>query len=189
VYVYRNTSAEILYVGKAKSLRSRVRSYFQRAAQHGPRTSQLVGEIADFEYIVVDTEMEALILEANLIKREHPPFNVVLRDDKNFPYLKLSLADPFPRVSLVRAARLDKNAYFGPFIPSSVAVVPEADPAILPGRDLQRSLRRQAASLSLLPPRPVPAPCAGKTTREEYGRPSPTRSCSWRGAIASSRPR
>ena len=81
----------------------------------------MVAQICNVEIIVVDTEMEALILEANFIKQERPPFNVVLRDDKNFPYLKLSLEDTYPRVALVRRAKTDRNAYFGPFIPASVA--------------------------------------------------------------------
>ena len=170
VYLYRNTAGEILYVGKAKSLRPRVRSYFQASAQHTPRTSQLVSEVADLEIIVVDTEMEALILEANLIKRHRPPFNVVLRDDKNFPYLKLSLADPFPRVSLVRAARLDRNAYFGPFIPSSVArrslkLIPKFF-RVATCNEIFDGKRRPCLYYHL---DQCLAPCAGKTTVEEYG--------------------
>jgi excinuclease ABC subunit C len=171
VYVYRNAAKSILYVGKAKSLRSRVRSYFQPGAQHAPRTAQLVTEIADLELIVVDTEMEALILEANLIKRHRPPFNVILRDDKNFPYLKLSLADAFPRVSLVRAARLDKNAYFGPFIPSSVArrslkMIPRFF-RVATCNEVFDGKRRPCLYYHL---DQCLAPCAGKTTPEEYGR-------------------
>jgi excinuclease ABC subunit C len=169
VYLYRNAAGELLYVGKAKSLRSRVRSYFQPSAQHPPRTSQLVAEIADFEFIVVDTEMEALILEANLIKRDRPPFNVVLRDDKTFPYLKLSLADEFPRVSLVRRARLDKNAYYGPFIPSSVArrslkLIPKFF-RVATCNEVFDGKRRPCLYYHL---DQCLAPCAGKTTREEY---------------------
>src|SRR4030095_13123825 len=80
VYLYRNAAKELLYVGKAKSLRSRVRSYFQPGAAHPPRTARLGEEVVDLETIVVDTEMEALILEANLIKRDRPPYNVILRD-------------------------------------------------------------------------------------------------------------
>ena len=111
VYIYRNRAGEPIYIGKAKSLRSRVRSYFQPAAQHPPRIERMVGEVYDLDLIVVDTEMEALILESNLIKRKRPRFNVVLRDDKHFPYLKLSVRDTSPRVSLVRQARLDGNVY------------------------------------------------------------------------------
>ena len=121
VYVYRNGAGEPIYVGKAKSLRQRVRSYFQPSAMHPPRIERMVSEVADLEIIVVHTEVEALILESNLVKKNKPRFNVVLRDDKNFPYLKLSLADPYPRVSLVRRARVDANLYVGPFLPAAHA--------------------------------------------------------------------
>ena len=171
VYLYRNAARELLYVGKAKSLRSRVRSYFQPGAAHPPRTARLVEEVADLETIVVDTEMEALILEANLIKRERPPFNVILRDDKNFPYLKLSLADVYPRVSLVRRAKLDKNAYFGPFIPASVArrsmkMIPRFF-QVATCNEVFDGTRRPCLYYHL---DQCLAPCAGKTNPEEYGR-------------------
>jgi excinuclease ABC subunit C len=170
VYLYRGVSGELLYVGKAKSLRSRVRSYFQPSAQHPPRTSRLVEEIADLEFIVVDTELEAVILEANLIKRERPPFNIVLRDDKSFPYLKLTLEDVYPRVSLVRRARLDRNAYFGPFIPASVArrslkMIPKFF-QVATCNEVFDGKRRPCLYYHL---DQCLAPCAGKTTPEEYG--------------------
>jgi len=171
VYLYRNAAKELLYVGKAKSLRSRVRSYFQQGAAHPPRTARLVEEIVDLETIVVDTEMEALILEANLIKRDRPPYNVILRDDKNFPYLKLSLGDVYPRVSLVRRARLDRNAYFGPFIPASVArrslkMIPRFF-QVATCNEVFDGTRRPCLYYHL---DQCLAPCAGKTTPEEYGR-------------------
>lgn len=121
VYLWRNAAGELLYIGKAKSLRPRVRSYLQPGAQHPPRIARMVAEIADLEVIVVDTEMEALILESNLVKKKRPRYNVVLRDDKHFPYLKLSLSDRYPRVSLTRRARLDGDVYVGPFTPASTA--------------------------------------------------------------------
>ena len=171
VYLYRNAARQILYVGKAKSLRSRVRSYFQPGAQHAPRTANLVAEIADLETIVVATEMEALMLEANFIKKERPPFNVILRDDKNFPYLKLSLADAYPRVSLVRRAHLDKNAYFGPFLPASVArrslkLIPRFF-QVATCDEVFDGKRRPCLYYHL---DQCLAPCAGKTDPVEYGR-------------------
>ena len=171
VYLYRNAARELLYVGKAKSLRQRVRSYFQPGAQHAPRTVNLVAEIADLETIVVDTEMEALMLEANLIKKERPPYNVVLRDDKSFPYLKLSLADAYPRVSLVRRARLDKNVYFGPFLPASIArrslkMIPRFF-QVATCDEVFDGKRRPCLYYHL---DQCLAPCAGKTTAEDYGR-------------------
>src|SRR5256712_1840363 len=122
VYVYRDRRGRVIYVGKARSLRSRVRSYFQQSsAGQEPKPDALRDEIHDLEYIVTRTEVEALILENNLIKKERPRFNIRLRDDKNFPYLKMTTAERFPRVVLVRRARLDGNAYFGPYVPASMA--------------------------------------------------------------------
>ncbi len=171
VYLYRNAAHELLYVGKAKSLRSRVRSYFQPGAQHAPRTVSLVAEIADLETIVVDTEMEALMLEANLIKKERPPYNVILRDDKSFPYLKLSVADPYPRVTLVRRARLDGNVYFGPFLPASIArrslkMIPRFF-QVATCDEVFDGTRRPCLYYHL---DQCLAPCAGKTNPEEYGK-------------------
>lgn len=121
VYRFLNASGKVIYIGKAKSLRPRVRSYFQPSAQHPPRILRMVAEVENLELIIVGTEKEALILESNLVKRERPRYNVVLRDDKHFPYLKLSVKDVYPRVSLVRRARLDGNVYAGPFLPASTA--------------------------------------------------------------------
>jgi excinuclease ABC subunit C len=171
VYLYRNADGKLLYVGKAKSLRSRVRSYFQPSAQHPPRTARLVEEVADLEFVVVDTELEALILESNFIKRERPPFNVILRDDKNFPYLKLSLEDTYPRVSLVRRARLDRNAYYGPLIPASTArrslkLIPQFF-QVATCHEVFDGKRRPCLYYHL---GQCLAPCAGKTNPEEYGR-------------------
>ena len=121
VYVYKDRRGRVLYVGKAKSLKNRVRTYFQKGVVHPPKTEALVGEVKDLELILTASEKEALILENNLIKKERPRYNVLLRDDKNFPYLKMTFADPFPRVVLVRRAKLDRNLYFGPFLPASAA--------------------------------------------------------------------
>src|SRR5213594_5071435 len=122
VYLYRDRRGSVIYVGKARSLKSRVRSYFQGSSSgQAPKTDALLEEIHDLEYIVTRTEVEALILENNLIKKDRPRFNIRLRDDKNFPYLKMTSTERFPRVVLVRRARLDGNAYFGPYVPASTA--------------------------------------------------------------------
>ena len=122
VYLYRDAAGKLIYVGKAKSLKSRVRSYFQESSSgQAPKTDALLSDIHDLEYIVTRTEVEALILENNLIKEERPLYNIRLRDDKNFPYLKLTATERYPRVVLVRRARLDGNAYFGPYLPASAA--------------------------------------------------------------------
>lgn len=119
-YLFRS-AREALYVGKARSLRQRLRSYFQGSAGHSPRILRMLAEATELDLIVTGTAVEALILENNLIKKERPRFNVLLRDDKNFPYLKLTVQDPFPRLVLVRRARTDGSLYFGPYLPASMA--------------------------------------------------------------------
>jgi excinuclease ABC subunit C len=120
-YRYFDAAGELLYVGKAVSLRSRVRSYFQPSAQHPPKTRAMLNELTRIDFIEVGSEVEALILESNLIKEHKPRFNILLRDDKSFPYLKLTTQDPFPRVNLVRRPRPDGSAFYGPFLPASHA--------------------------------------------------------------------
>jgi len=171
VYIFRNSSADAIYIGKAKSLRSRVRSYFQPSAQHAPRIARMVTEIADLEIIVVGNELEALILESNLIKKERPPYNVVLRDDKHFPYLRLSIKERYPRVSLVRRARLDGSLYVGPFLPASTARrtlrMAQRHFGVATCKEIFDGKRRPCLYYHL---DQCLAPCAGKTTPEEYGR-------------------
>jgi len=111
----KNQEGQIIYVGKAVNLRSRVRSYFHASSQEHPRTRQLVSHITDLEWIVVGSELEALILEMNLIKRHKPHYNVRLKDDKRYPYIKIKWADPFPRVTVTRYMVADGSRYFGPY--------------------------------------------------------------------------
>jgi excinuclease ABC subunit C len=120
-YIFRGRRGEALYVGKAKSLRARVRAYTRSPKSLTPKIAQMVSEAADVEVIMTATEVEALILENNLIKNERPRFNTELRDDKNFPYLKITVKDAFPRLTLVRRARADGHLYFGPYLPASNA--------------------------------------------------------------------
>jgi excinuclease ABC subunit C len=115
VYLMRGEDGEILYVGKAKSLRSRVRSYFSSNHPESLKTRELVKRIADFETIVVNSEAEALILENNLIKEHQPRFNITLRDDKTYPYIKVTVGEPFPRVIVTRKLLRDGSRYFGPY--------------------------------------------------------------------------
>jgi excinuclease ABC subunit C len=121
VYVYRNAQGRIIYVGKARSLRNRVRSYFQESRPLDPKTQHLVSEIADLEYIITDSEVEALILESTLVKKNQPRYNINLKDDKSFPYLKLTVNEPYPRIFITRRIRKDGALYFGPFLPASYA--------------------------------------------------------------------
>ena len=114
-YLMRDADAKVIYVGKAVNLRNRLRSYFHSSAQHTPRTRHLVRHIADIEWIVVGSELEALILEMNLIKKHRPHYNVRLKDDKRYPYVKVHWADPFPKVTVTRQMVSDGSRYFGPY--------------------------------------------------------------------------
>ena len=120
IYIHKNEAGKIIYVGKAKNLRSRVRQYFQSSRNMDPKTRQLVRFIADFEFIVVDNEVEALVLESNLIKKHKPRFNVLLKDDKSYPHLKLT-NEPFPKVVVTRRIVRDGSHYYGPFLPAVLA--------------------------------------------------------------------
>jgi excinuclease ABC subunit C len=121
VYLYKNADGEIIYVGKANSLRSRVRSYLLEASQANAKTGSLMREAVDLDYILVANESEALALENNLIKQRKPRFNILLRDDKTYPYVKLTLADRFPKVFVTRRLRKDGSVYYGPYFPGNLA--------------------------------------------------------------------
>ncbi|MBZ5566391.1 MAG: excinuclease ABC subunit UvrC [Acidobacteriia bacterium] len=121
VYLYKNAEGEVLYVGKAKNLRSRVRSYFVEGRAEDAKTDSLLREAVDVDYIVVDNEKEALALENNLIKQKQPRFNILLRDDKTYPYVKLTLGERFPRVYVTRRLKKDGSSYYGPYFPANLA--------------------------------------------------------------------
>jgi excinuclease ABC subunit C len=121
VYLYKNAEGEVIYVGKAKNLRSRVRSYLLEASQANAKTGSLMREAVDIDYILVANEHEALALENNLIKQRKPRFNILLRDDKTYPYVKLTLGDRFPKVFVTRRLRKDGSAYYGPYFPGNLA--------------------------------------------------------------------
>lgn len=121
VYLYKNADGKIIYIGKALSLRHRVRSYFQEGRLPDPKTDRLVSEVADLDYILTDSEVEALILESTLVKKHQPRYNVNLKDDKSFPYLKLTVGERFPRIFITRRIKKDGALYFGPFLPASYA--------------------------------------------------------------------
>ncbi len=120
-YLYKNAEGEVIYVGKAKNLRARVRSYFLEASQANAKTGSLMREAVDVEYITVANEHEALALENNLIKQKKPRFNILLRDDKTYPYIKLTMNDRYPKVFVTRRLRKDGAAYFGPYFPGNLA--------------------------------------------------------------------
>src|SRR5574338_1086659 len=121
VYLYKNAEGEVIYVGKAKNLRARVRSYFQEGVgEANAKTGSLLREAVDVDYIVVDNNKEALALENNLIKQKKPRFNILLRDDKTYPYIKLT-GEKYPRVYVTRRLRKDGSTYYGPYFPGNLA--------------------------------------------------------------------
>ncbi len=115
VYLHKDKLGQVIYVGKAISLRNRVRQYFQSSANHSAKVRAMVSHIAEFEYITCQTEMEALILECNLIKKYAPKYNVLLRDDKTYPYIKVTLSEDYPRIVKTRIIEKDGDKYFGPY--------------------------------------------------------------------------
>ena len=115
VYIMKNSLGEVIYVGKAKVLKNRVRSYFQNSKNHSEKVKVMVKNISEFEYIVTDSEMEALILECNLIKKYSPRYNIALKDDKFYPFIKITNNDDYPRVFVTRKYAKDGAKYFGPY--------------------------------------------------------------------------
>src|SRR4029077_8331717 len=119
VYLYKDAKAQVIYVGKAASLRSRVRSYFQESRPHDAKTDALVRQVGDLEFIVTDNELEALMLEANLVRKHRPRYNIILRDDKHYPFLKLTTDEEFPRLIVARRVARDGASYYGPSYPAT----------------------------------------------------------------------
>ena len=151
VYLFKGADGAILYVGKARVLRDRVRSYFQASRPTELHKTRLVEEIADLDLVVTDSEMEALALENNLIKRHKPPYNLRLRDDKNHPYLKLTLAEEYPRLYVVRRPSEDGNAYGGPVHPGE----PRAEDGRPRAEALRHPLVQGDAERQASPPLPA----------------------------------
>ena len=116
VYIMHNASDEVIYVGKAKVLKNRVRQYFQKNSSHTPKVRAMVAKIAYFEYIITDSEVEALVLECNLIKKYRPRYNILLKDDKHYPYIKVTLNEPYPKIFMTRTLAKDGAKYFGPYM-------------------------------------------------------------------------
>ncbi|EJP6472122.1 excinuclease ABC subunit UvrC [Clostridium botulinum] len=119
VYLMKNNLGEIIYVGKAKVLKNRVRQYFQKSQKHSEKVKAMVKNIEEFEYIITDSEIEALILECNLIKKYRPKYNILLKDDKHYPFIKVTLSEDFPRVISTRKVIKDGSKYFGPYVDGS----------------------------------------------------------------------
>lgn len=166
VYIFKDGDGKVLYVGKASSLRGRIRSYFQRSKDHGPRIGALVSNIRGIDWITTATEAEALLYESNLIKEHQPKYNVSLRDSKTYPLIKITMAEDFPRVMVARGRKSDGSLYFGPY----------TDAALL--REAVKAIRRifMFRTCGKMPKKACvyddlglcSAPCEGKISKEDY---------------------
>jgi len=172
VYLMKNSLGEVIYVGKAKVLKNRVRQYFQSSKNHTEKVKAMVKNIAEFEYIVTDSEFEALILECNLIKKYRPKYNILLKDDKHYPFIKISIHEDFPRIFITRILAKDGAKYFGPY--TDVAAVYETIDLIkkiFPMRNCKRNIKK-----NIIEGRPClnyhiglcKAPCGGHISKEQY---------------------
>jgi excinuclease ABC subunit C len=172
VYLFKDRHGSILYIGKAAVLADRVRSYFQKGADSSPKTALLVSQIADLETIVTRSALEALILESNLIKRHRPSFNVVLRDDKQYPYLRLPIKEAFPRFSIVRRVQRDGALYYGPYTPAgalreTLKVIRKVFPLATCEIEIDGTAERACIEFEI---KRCMAPCTGNQTRDDYHR-------------------
>jgi excinuclease ABC subunit C len=169
-YLMKNAEGKIIYVGKAISLKNRVRSYFHADSSHDNKTRRLVREIADIEWIVVGSELEALILEMNLIKKHRPKYNVRLKDDKRYPYIKVHWADPFPKVTVTRQMVEDGSRYFGPYtsawaVYQTLDVLRKVFPYLTCDREITGMDKRACLYFDI---KLCTAPCIGAVTQAGY---------------------
>ena len=173
VYLMHDAKDEIIYVGKAVSLKNRVRQYFQSSRNKSAKIEQMVSRIARFEYIVTDSEMEALVLECNLIKEHQPRYNTMLKDDKAYPYIKVTVGEDFPRVMLARTMKKDKNRYFGPYtsagaVKDTIDLIHKLYKIRTCSRNLPRDTGKERPCLNYHI-KQCDAPCQGYISKEEYG--------------------
>lgn len=173
VYLMKDKAKKVIYVGKAISLKNRVRQYFQSKKNMDAKVRAMVSHIDEFEYIVTDSEMEALILENNLIKEYKPQYNILLRDDKTYPYIKVTLNEYFPRVLKVRKVEKDKAKYFGPYtnafiVNETLEVIKEIYPIRTCTRDIKRSIEKKERPCLNLYIKKCVGPCTGKVDEAEY---------------------
>jgi len=170
VYLMKDEAGQVIYVGKAVNLRNRVRSYFHASAMHPPKVQRLVERIADVEFIVTDSEVEALILEANLIKKYRPRYNVRLKDDKRYPYIKVTWQEDYPRVYVVRRVEQDGARYYGPFTASwavheTLDLLRKLFPYVTCRRPFTGKAKRACLYYHI---GLCPGPCIGAISKEEY---------------------
>lgn len=174
VYIMHNEKDEIIYVGKAVSLKNRVRQYFQSSRNKGAKIEQMVTHIVRFEYIITDSELEALVLECNLIKEHRPKYNTMLKDDKSYPFIKVTVQEAYPRVLFARRMKKDKNKYFGPYTSAgAVKDVIDLVTKLYKVRSCSRILPRDCGKdrpCLYYHMKQCLAPCQGYISQEEYGK-------------------
>ncbi len=173
VYLMKDEKEKVIYVGKAISLKNRVRQYFQSLKNHPPKVVSMVKNIAQFEYIITDSEIEALILECNLIKEHRPKYNILLRDDKTYPYIKITLNEDYPRVLKVRKVQKDKGKYFGPYtnigaVNNALEMIRETYPIRTCSIDIQKAIDRKQRPCLNFHIKKCIGPCTGKVDKEKY---------------------
>lgn len=172
VYLMHDASDEIIYVGKAISLKNRVRQYFQSSRNKTAKIEKMVSKIARFEYIITDSEMEALVLECNLIKEHRPKYNTMLKDDKGYPYIRITVDETFPRVTMARMMKKDKSRYFGPYtsagaVKDTLDLVHKLFQIRTCNRNLPRDIGKERPCLNYHI-KQCAAPCQGYISKEEY---------------------
>lgn len=172
VYLMKDDTGHIIYVGKAINLKNRVRQYFQNSKNHSIKVKKMVQHIASFEYIITRSEVEALVLECNLIKKFDPKYNIRLKDDKTYPYIKINIQDAFPRMTIVRQMKKDGARYFGPYTNVNamweiVDIIKNTWPLRTCSRNLPRDIGKERACLNYHIGKCL-APCEGKINQEDY---------------------
>ena len=175
VYLMKDKFDNIIYVGKAKILKNRVRQYFQSSKNHSSKVKSMVKNIDKFEYIITESELEALILECNLIKKYKPKYNVLLRDDKTYPYIKVTTNEDFPRVLKVRKVIKDKAKYFGPYtnttaVNDTLDIIKNIYPIRTCNIDIERAIKTNMRPCLNLHIKRCVGPCTGNVTKEEYNK-------------------
>ncbi len=172
VYIMHDAKDAIIYIGKAISLRNRVRQYFRPSHNEGLKKEQMVRQIERFEYIITDSELEALILECNLIKEHRPKYNTMLRDDKTYPYIRVTLGEDFPRVLFSRQMKKDKSRYFGPYtsagaVKDTIDLIQKLYSLRTCSRSLPKDIGKGRPCLNYHIHQCM-APCQGAVSKEEY---------------------
>ena len=175
VYLMKDKFNNIIYVGKAISLKNRVRQYFQSSKNHSSKVKSMVKNIESFEYIITDSELEALILECNLIKQYRPKYNVLLRDDKTYPYIKVTTNEDYPRVLKVRKVLKDKAKYFGPYtnltaVNDTLEIIRNTYPIRTCNIDIDKAIKNKVRPCLNMHIKKCVGPCTGNISKEEYNK-------------------